>query len=60
MTPPKKDIMMDDELRVIKEFTAYIDLRLAQGATQAELDKLYEDLHSLQENYYLGELLGDI
>lgn len=50
---------MDDELRVIKEFTAYIDKRLAEGATQAELDKLYEDLHSLQENYYLGELLGE-
>ena len=49
----------DEELNAIIEFTRFIDKRLADGASMEELDKLYEDLHSLQENYYLGELLGE-
>jgi hypothetical protein len=49
----------DEELKAIIEFTRFIDKRLADGASMEELDKLYEDLHSLQENYYLGELLGE-
>ena len=50
---------MDAEFEEIKRFIAYIEKNKLEGATQAELDKLYDDLHSLQENYYLGELLGE-
>lgn len=50
---------MTDELETIKKIAAYIDQRKAEGATNDELDKLYEDLLSIQTNYYLGELLGD-
>jgi hypothetical protein len=50
---------MSDELETIKKISAYIEQRKASGATEEELDKHYEDLLSLQTNYYLGELLGD-
>ena len=49
----------DKELQAIIGFTKFIDKRLAEGASHEELDRLYEDLHSLQQNYNLGELLGE-
>ena len=49
----------EEELEAIISFTKYIDKRMYEGASVEELDKLYEDLHSLQQNYYLGELLGE-
>ena len=49
----------DEELESIIGFTKFIDKRLAEGASEEELDKLYEDLHALQQDYYLGELLGE-
>lgn len=50
---------MDSEFEEIKRFVAFIEKRYAEGASAAEVEKLYEDLHSLQQNYYLGQLLGD-
>ncbi len=50
---------MSGELEAIQKTIAYIEQRKASGATEEELDKHYEDLLSLQTNYYLGELLGD-
>ena len=50
---------MTDELETIKKISAYIEQRKAEGATDDELEKHYEDLLSIQTNYYLGELLGD-
>ena len=52
-------MLVDDEYAKLKDFAAFIDKRLAEGASEQELDKLYDDMHSLQQNYYLGMLLGD-
>lgn len=53
------NIPMDKELKAIQRLQEYIDKRISAGASEEELDKLYDDINSLKQNYLLGELLGE-
>jgi len=48
-----------EEKQVIKNLLDYINKRIAEGAGEDEVDKLYEDLQALQMNAYVGNLFGE-
>lgn len=50
---------MDVELENIYRLIAFIEDLKNKGATENDLEKHYDDLQSLQSNYYIGKLLGE-
>lgn len=48
-----------NEKATIKNMLDFIDKRIAEGATETELDKLYDDLQSIQMNCYVGDLFEE-
>lgn len=48
-----------NEKEAIERLQAFIDRRINEGASKEELDKIYDDLMDLKQNYYVGELFSD-
>lgn len=49
----------EEEKKTIVRLEEYINHRMSAGATEQELDKLFDDLTSLKMNYYTGQLLTE-
>jgi len=51
--------MRNLEERSIRLLSEYIDRRIKEGASQEEMDKLYDELNDLKTNHVIGELLNE-